>query len=58
MKAPCKKLFHFNSLWQEIIFTVVNGLTQNQSKTSKSKADESQILNEVQNLFATGQLHR
>ena len=24
------------------------------SKTSKSKADESQILNEVQNLFATG----
>jgi hypothetical protein len=83
-------------LWQEIIFTVVNGLTQNQSltfsklklnkkrkfkrlmhlkelssekipktvsfgdssKTSKSKADESQILNEVQNLFATGQPHR
>jgi hypothetical protein len=28
------------------------------SKTSKSKADESQILNEVQNLFATGQFHR
>jgi hypothetical protein len=28
------------------------------SKTSKSKADESQILNEVQNLFATGQSHR
>jgi hypothetical protein len=28
------------------------------SKTSKSKADESQILNEVQNLFATGQPHR
>jgi hypothetical protein len=27
-------------------------------KTSKSKADESQILNEVQNLFATGQPHR
>jgi hypothetical protein len=27
------------------------------SKTSKSKADESQILNEVQNLFATGQPH-
>jgi hypothetical protein len=26
--------------------------------TSKSKADESQILNEVQNLFATGQPHR
>ena len=23
MKAPCKKLFHFYSLWQEIIFTVV-----------------------------------
>jgi hypothetical protein len=28
------------------------------SKTSKSKADESQILNEVQNFFATGQPHR
>ena len=33
MKAPCKKMFHFYSLCQEIIFTVVNGLTQNQSLT-------------------------
>ena len=41
MKAPCKKLFHFNSLWQEIIFTVVNGLTQNQSLTfSKLKLNK------------------
>jgi hypothetical protein len=28
------------------------------SKIYKSKADESQILNEVQNLFPTGQPHR
>jgi hypothetical protein len=31
----------FNSLWQEIIFTVVNGLTQNQSLTfSKLKLNK------------------
>jgi hypothetical protein len=32
-ESSCKKLFHFYSLWQEIIFTVVNGLAQNQSLT-------------------------
>ena len=41
MKAPWKKKFHFYSLWQEIIFTVVNGLTQNQSLTfSKLKLNK------------------
>ena len=41
MKASCKKLFHFYSLWQEIIFTVVNGLRQNQSLTfSKLKLNK------------------
>ena len=41
MKAPCKKLFYFYSLWQEIISTVVNGLTQNQSLTfSKLKLNK------------------
>ena len=44
MKAPCKKLFHFYSLWQEIIFTVVNGLTQNQSLTfSKLKLSKKKL---------------
>ena len=44
MKAPCKELFHFYSLWQEIIFTVVNGLTQNQSLTfSKLRLNKEKI---------------
>jgi hypothetical protein len=41
LKASCKKLFHFYSLWQEIIFTVVNELRQNQSLTfSKLKLNK------------------
>ena len=37
----CLLLNHFYSLWQEIIFTVVNGLTQNQSLTfSKLKLNK------------------
>jgi hypothetical protein len=45
----------FNDISEKIPKTVSFGVN---SKTSKSKADESQILNEVQNLFATGQPHR
>ena len=42
--------FHLKKYLKTVSFGV-------NSKTSKSKADESQILNEVQNLFATGQPH-
>jgi hypothetical protein len=48
MKAPCKKLFHVYSLWQEIIFTVVNGLTQNQSLTfSKLKLKKKEKIENI-----------
>jgi hypothetical protein len=43
--------FHLKKYLKTVSFGVI-------SKTSKSKADESQLLNEVQNLFATGQPHR
>jgi hypothetical protein len=43
--------FHLKKIPKTVSFGV-------NSKTSKSKADESQILYEVQNLFATGQSHR
>jgi hypothetical protein len=46
-----KKRFHLKKKPKTVSFGV-------NSKTSKSKADESQILNEVHNFFATGQPHR
>jgi hypothetical protein len=44
--------------WEQKLDTELDGSMLFNDIYSKSKADDSQILNEVQNLFATGQPHR